>query len=291
MMFVRIISIADNGTSDRFRDWGKKLSDAMEAVGFIKTADTGQIDWSTVLMPDAARTYMGYEIRRFTDALQDSSPVFVKIEYGSCAYNKVKPGMRITVGQGSDGEGNLTGFVSSYFYINCYGSADTSEYSSHISGDGGRINLGTWLAASSNSSGAFWIERMKDSSGNPTADGVHICSSVNNDNHGTTSAAQFLPVAAEPYPLSPGKFMCAIPSTSNMTTYSENIGIFPVYVNLGCAGNPDLGGLVISLDELQSSGAMMTINILGSNHNYIIIRGLSFAAAGNSSCNVLLRCE
>jgi hypothetical protein len=53
-----------------FRDWGKKLSDALTAVGFGKTADTGQVDWESVLAPSSVDQMMGYEVRTFSDVIQ-----------------------------------------------------------------------------------------------------------------------------------------------------------------------------------------------------------------------------
>ncbi|MCB1713466.1 MAG: hypothetical protein KDH96_13660, partial [Candidatus Riesia sp.] len=68
-----------SSTDALFRDWGSKLSAAIQAVGLVKTGDTGQINWSTVTVGTGIR---GYEIFRFNDSLQATTPVFIKIEYG-----------------------------------------------------------------------------------------------------------------------------------------------------------------------------------------------------------------
>lgn len=88
-----------------FRAWGLDLSAAFAEVGLVQTADTGQIDWVTVLRP-AISTAAGYEIWRYTD-----SSVFMKIEYGT-GNGASSPGMWLTVGTGSNGSGTLTGTVS-----------------------------------------------------------------------------------------------------------------------------------------------------------------------------------
>src|SRR5688572_17990860 len=87
-----------------FAVWGKALSDALTEKGLPKTADTGQINW---LSPPAYNgtggTAMGYENRRFDDALQATAPIFIKIEYGTGASSTNKaPGIWVTVGTGSD---------------------------------------------------------------------------------------------------------------------------------------------------------------------------------------------
>jgi hypothetical protein len=292
MSYVRISSIPQHPDEATFRDWGKKLSDAMEAVGFTKTADTGQVDWAAVAKPTAINTYTGYEIRQFTDTLQATVPVFVKIEYGNGSYAVGKPGLRITVGRGSDGAGALTGDVAGYFYLTCSGSTETASVPSYVSSDGGRINLGLWLVNAGSSANAFWIERLKNDDGSPNANGIHIFSSTNTATRSMVASAQVLPASAgAAYPAAPGKPCCAIPTAGNMTTYNENIGLFPVHPNLGYAGNPDLGGLVTTIGEMFAPGAFMTVNILGANHNYVYVKNLNMNIAGNSSCDILVRCE
>jgi hypothetical protein len=98
-------------TDALFRVWGKFISDSLTAGGWAKTADTGQIDWSTVAKPGAATTVAGYEIRLSNDAFTD---IYMKIEYGS-GYSATTPGMWITTGTGSNGSGTLTGTVSTRF--------------------------------------------------------------------------------------------------------------------------------------------------------------------------------
>ena len=40
---------AASSTDALLRDWGSKLSAAIQDVGLVKTSDTGQIDWNTVV--------------------------------------------------------------------------------------------------------------------------------------------------------------------------------------------------------------------------------------------------
>jgi hypothetical protein len=84
----------------------------LATVGLIQTADTGQIDWTTVTMGGSGVD--GYEIWRFNDALQASAPVFMKIGYGNANLTTV-PGVYLQVGTGSDGSGNLTGLTTTGF--------------------------------------------------------------------------------------------------------------------------------------------------------------------------------
>lgn len=92
-----------------FRQY-KSFSDALTAAGFPLTADTGQVNWTTVTVP-AASTYTAYEIRRFDDADQATWPVFIRIDYAYITSTQQHARIRLTFGTGSDGAGNITGVI------------------------------------------------------------------------------------------------------------------------------------------------------------------------------------
>ena len=96
----------ENSSDATFRAWGSDIAARLATAGLIQTADTGQINWVTVLRP-AASAYGGYEVWRFDDTLQGTSPVFMKIEYGS-SNNQATPALRITVSSGTNGAGTPT---------------------------------------------------------------------------------------------------------------------------------------------------------------------------------------
>ena len=41
-------AVSSSANTTNFRLWGGGLSGAITTAGFIKTADTGQVDWATV---------------------------------------------------------------------------------------------------------------------------------------------------------------------------------------------------------------------------------------------------
>lgn len=96
----------NNGSVSDFRTWIQEVQAALAAVGMVQTTDTGQINSTTVTVP-AINTAAGYEIWK----LPGASPLFMKIEYGSAASATVAQ-MWITVGEGSNGAGTLTGNTS-----------------------------------------------------------------------------------------------------------------------------------------------------------------------------------
>lgn len=289
-MSYQVINTAPSNSSDAyFRLWGKGISDALQALGVTKTADTGQIDWATVATPALTNTYQGYEIRQFTDGLQATNPILIKIEYGSSGAGAGYPCLKITVAHTSDGAGTLTGDISAIFYCPA-GSGSTTAYQSFISSDGGRLNLGLWITLAGYQC-VFWIERFKDSDGTPNVNGVNICS-INHTNSRSSSLqtyAQTLPASGAAFPATPIRFGCAIPATTP-TTYNENLGLFPIYPHQGYAGNPDIGGLVFNSGELSTAGSFMTVNIYGANHTYVLCAAVCYVNANSTSC-LMVRCE
>lgn len=156
-----------------FREWGLEMSTQLAAVGLVQTADTGQVNWTTVTRP-AANTLGGYEIWRFNDALQSTAPIFMRVEYRSGSTNQV-PKIRITVGTGSNGSGTITGTAlttSRDIHGDTVATTDTarSSYWCCVAGFFGMH----WKVGTTNSEGCFFICRTCDSDGDPTDTGALV---------------------------------------------------------------------------------------------------------------------
>jgi hypothetical protein len=107
----------DNSTDALFRAWVLAYHNALvSGVGLTNTADTGQIDTSTVLKPAAGNTAQGYKIYKFNDGLTD---FFIKVEFGSGANGALNPAVWYTIGWATNGAGSLTGIqLSGRFRLN-----------------------------------------------------------------------------------------------------------------------------------------------------------------------------
>lgn len=159
-------------TDADFRTWGSEISARLGSGGLVKTSDTGQINWTTVVKP-ASATMQGYEIWRFADALQSSVPVFIKVEYGSGGAT-ARPAIIISVGSATDGAGTFIGAKTTAQACSSGSSksagATLPVYMS-IATDRMMI-LGEYDGSDLNFPWMFLVERPKDSSGNNTSDGV-----------------------------------------------------------------------------------------------------------------------
>lgn len=127
--------LEDNAT---FRARGAGMAAQFDAIGFERTADTGQADWSTALMADASSDLV-WEIRKFSDSLQATKPIYVKIWYklgANPGYGYSQAQLDFQTGTGTNGSGALTGRVSARSGAYPYGSSGVSDeaYASHGEG-------------------------------------------------------------------------------------------------------------------------------------------------------------
>jgi hypothetical protein len=151
-------------TSDAtFRNWGLELSTALQATGLAQTADTGQINWTTVLRPTTASASAGYEVYAFTDTLQATDPIFIKIEYGSGPLsNGQQPGIWITIGTSTNGAGTLGGSLSARTPMWVYDRASggirsySTPYQSYICFDGSYLGVVHKLEGCTAYNGGIW---------------------------------------------------------------------------------------------------------------------------------------
>jgi hypothetical protein len=183
-----------NAATANFRLWGLEFNTQLAAVGLTQTTDTGQINWATVALPGGANTLAGYEIWRFNDTLQATSPIFIKIQYGTSALTTI-PLIQIQVGQGSNGSGTLTGTLMTNVAASaaqqsssttnapafwCYNATYGTLWCSWKFGvNNASINANTPV-------GGFLIERSCDTNGNPTGDAVALTT----PNTGATASLQ-----------------------------------------------------------------------------------------------------
>lgn len=126
--------------NSNFQAWGSELNAKFAAVGMVQTADTGQINWSTVAIPGAANTAAGYEIWKLS-----SGNLYFKIEYGT-GQTVAIPSMWITVGTGSNGSGTLTGQLNTRAAMGASNAAITNT----------STNYQSYLCATANYFGLSW---------------------------------------------------------------------------------------------------------------------------------------
>lgn len=177
-MLINLDVVPSVGTTAQFRAYGGAISNTINTLGWVKSSDVGQIDWSTVAGPTTANQVIGFEIWRMDDSLSSSSPVYLKIEYGS-GDNTAYPSIWFTIGAGSDGSGSLTGITTIRRQLKTNNSTVTAI--GFASGNSGRLLIAVSFGRQSTPSTIsthllISIERTCDNSGADTGAGVLIFS-------------------------------------------------------------------------------------------------------------------
>lgn len=277
--------VPDNTSDTAFRAWGSQISDSLTKLGITKTTDTGQIDWTGVGAP-SANSFSGYEVRQFTDALQTTCPIYIKVRYGASNYQNL-PRVEISVSSSTNGSGLLTGLVSTPIsVVNFPGSYQTTIPQLCIfSGTSSRMTLG--LFANYDPVAQFFnLERTKNNLGQDTSEGVlltAICYGIRQN--------QFIPAAGTalivPSSTDTGFFT---PDRGTSSTDGSSISLYPNYFFRGGTQlNPTLGTLCyFNADAVP--GTINPIPMYGSTHNYYFTGTTNISARGaipNTSLAIL----
>lgn len=170
----QVVDTSSFGSTAKLRAWGSAISACLVASGLTVTADTGQVNWTTVTWSNATNTKMGYEVYRFNDTLQATSPIYFRIDYGTGGSSS-NPSTWLTVGTGSDGAGNITGTAagmastSNNFQTTANTNANNTVGASYSTSAGACSILCGQLDGVANRYGAWVVGRSCDTSGNPTS--------------------------------------------------------------------------------------------------------------------------
>ena len=177
------MSTFSNADVTLFKAWAQSLSTALQAVGLVKTSDTGQIDWATVTVPVGVNTSRGFEIYRLNDSLQSTYPIFFRFDFGTG--NVVgAAGLRIQVGTGTNGAGVLSGVMFDSYVIPYTTTASTNleldsgpivtSLLNFASGDGEFVAVLLNPQSYTVNPVMFFFERSRDASGTPTGEGIFV---------------------------------------------------------------------------------------------------------------------
>lgn len=261
-------------TDAEFRAWGSWISGRLAAAGWVKTADTGQIDWTTVT---AAAGVRGYEVWRMADGLQATAPIFMKLEYGAtgavCA-------IWYTFGAASDGAGNLTGTTTTRKIVDMAGNSAT-PYTWVISADVNRFLLMACVDGPGAGTGLYlMVERTHDGGGADTAEGLLIASSVG---IGSAHSQQFWPhgAAVPGVETSLGVLVPTFGTGTNGTTTAT----YPLFLSGGPFLNPPLG-LLGCFAANFTPGVPISLSIYGAAHTYYPVPSAAYnTVARNAAAN------
>lgn len=262
-----------------FRLWSKQISDQLAAVGLTKTADTGQIDFTTVAFPGTG-VVGGYEIWRFNDTLQATFPIFLKIEYGTSGSGSNYPGMWLTVGSGSNGAGTLTGVMLNrvaHGRATTLSGSPTVSYASYNTAIG-FLGFAGWLSGSAGAPYGylpFMVMRPVDDTGAPTAEGIVTY---------YLSATSFV---SSVYSAVSGSVVMAgniaytlVPSNAVSSVVGTDVQLFRHFCGLPRVRH--LPGICTYFDAEISRGTQFPATLVGTQRTYVAL-GNGFSGASQAA--------
>jgi hypothetical protein len=170
-------TVLDHSSTTGFRAWVAEFIAQLNAVGLTQTSDTGQIDTTTVTRPGVS-TNAGYAIFRFNDTLHNTTPIFIRFDFGTDASATI-PRIQVAIGSGTDGAGVITGAMLGQRAMT-HSSSPNSTSTSYVSRFCYNANLGflgvawkTGAQGTDANNGVLFIGRTTNSSGAPTDAGVY----------------------------------------------------------------------------------------------------------------------
>lgn len=292
--------VAQNLNDGEFRNWTKQLHDAILRVGLTDASASGAItsgsdssEFDSLSRPGFANTDAGFIVYRFSDVLQATLPVFIKVEYGTGGSTSrqavfVTVGVSLTSASLSAEESSVT--ASTPFTQREQLAAGANAANAHQFFIGGDTNYLTFTGPSKDladqndgpSSWFFACERTKNASGDDTADGILVGAN--------TTAATYkwysLPASGS-VPARDIEFPTAIGSQDPATHTGRQVvsPVFPLY-----SVSPNPGRNLLSCQNLSFRDLdIIPISIFaGKQDDYIKLPTNVASSVGNASQGHLL---
>lgn len=278
-----------NSSDALFRAWAQFIHDTLITTGgWIDPGDTGQVNLATMTATVVTNTKVGYRIYRMADALQATSPVFMRIDYG-CGSSS-SPGIWITIGTGSDGAGTITtirfngGSVAAPTVSSGANSATASN--SYGSAATNRVQVALFVQSTAREI-VFSIERSKDAAGADSGDGLIFM--YNNGTSDVNGANYIILGSPTQPPTETG--LHYILSGNNPSSFGSDVGIgIPIPIS-GISKQPGYG-MTISRSSDFVAETTYTMSLYGNTITYqhLNVQSCKYAPAiSDSGARVAIR--
>lgn len=274
----------NNQTDAAFRAWGQAVSNALAAIGWTKTTDTGQIDWVTVTRPTVSGSARGHEIWRSNDGGGSLTQYFLKIWYGSSVSNADGMGLWIQFGNATDGASNFVGLSSTQQHCGASNSSgsSTGTLTGYACGAAGRFVIAMPSPGLSISM-LIATERTRNPD-NSLKNQIHIID-IGNDGGAYNKSHQIFDFVGGASAVQSNAGECLINTTNaiqgseagvdllfgqrgGFTSPSENI-----FGTNSTIFSPDFGGNAVTIFGAARNYLLIPIAFsLTSNHNRILMR-------------------
>lgn len=218
------VTIACDFTSDAtWRAMLAAIKTNIEAMGWVQTSDTGQLDVTTTLKPTASGQSRGYLLWRANDALAGSYPMILRLNFGS---GTSSTSLRVNVQIGSITDGAGTFNPTSNFWNRGdmdLQSTSATAYECYFCGDTNRLAFILWdNHPTTDRCLGISLERTHDSVAADTNVGIFATTS-----RGTIDNWHRVITYAGTMGGAETKLMGPVPV--NQTLIGTSVGLFPIF--------------------------------------------------------------
>jgi hypothetical protein len=274
-------TVLNNTTNAQFRQWGSVIANAFNTAGWVRSTHGTEIDWTTVAANASTLTSWGFEIWRMNDSLQSTSPVYLRIDYGSGA-QAYTPRIWVQVGSGILGN-VLTGSLSAQTFSSATANSGSTEYPCYFSGANNRMLFA--MGATSSNGFLLSLERTHDANGGDTDEGVLIMSS---NVSWASGWQQYWNCKTGPTAIETN--LGAFTPQAGTGSTGDSVSIYPVYLSRGSFTNPSLN-LLTALSGGVTNLSSLNVTFFGSTHTYLPLGSVTLPNRSGSSTVVLMRWE
>lgn len=287
-----------NTSNATFQAWVNEVyTNLVTNCGLSQASDTGQMAVPCVTaLPAGLSTSAGYYVFKFNDTLQATSPVFIKLEFGTGITANTHPMMWITTGSGTDGAGTVNGTALTRVAA-AVGSAPVSTVTNYPSyycynATQGFLGMAFKFGAQSTTSciAGFFIFRSVDATGAPTATSV---TQITNAANATGNASSLGNVQVIDYSTSTAVTPAVttawgyIPWGMTSTLAGTTGNVFPCFQYALTSTVPASGvtnTMALAIINEVAVGATVSVTVIGSTTLTYICVGHPFG--GGSLTNV-----
>jgi hypothetical protein len=264
-MAVQMQQFVASYGSAGFANIAQWFSNSLKAVGLVRVASSRPAvagggnqaaDYTGVANPVAASTALEWEIWRFDDALQATSPIYFRIYWrtGSGASTVV---LALKVGTGWDTVSDVNGNTfTEQQLVSTTSSAGVTAAWCVVSGATNRI---TGVDYGSNHMIIFGIERLHNADGSDNDEGAFVFCEW-----GSATASHENQVISRPAVGANGnresKVGHALMPRSTTTMYGADVAIGPIFPMRGKALYPSRNFIVVGKGDLASGGGFPTFD-------------------------------
>lgn len=292
--------LADVTTDARLQANAQFIEDTLvSAGGWVVTADSGQTLPSALVHPTVANSKKGYRIYKMADTLQATSPVFVRLDFGSGPVASIF-GLWITIGTGSDGAGNITGMLhnggarAQGISTNTPGTGVGNSYGS---ADNGRFSFALYVGTSNFSfCQVFTLERSKSLGGSDTGNGlILIWSDYATGNFAGPSHIKYLICAGGSQPAEEIGLNYSLPGVNPCETwFPGDSGLGVVIPFKGMAQQPGMNVVIVGSADMGPESNFKTIiygRAVGYQHlnNVYVYKAIAGSQNGDNNARACIR--